>query len=158
MTTILSAKMSQIENSTAQEVAKVEMESKVPKLIGALVICFCIAWLAVILRIISRRMKRTALKSDDFLIITSLVCSDLPFRCRTDESLSFRPLAQHYSVWALDWHTMALEGMQYPLTMPNFSLWYDACLNLISDLWVTGLLKQYRGQWCLKYYAAWIFS
>ena len=97
-TTILSATMSQSENITAQEVAKLEMASEVPKLIGALVTCFCIAWLAVILRIVSRRMKRTALKIDDCLLITSLVCSDLPFRCRTDGSLWFRPSPQQCSV------------------------------------------------------------
>ena len=79
--------MSQSDNSTAQEVAKLEMASEIPKLLEALVTCLCIAWLAVILRILSRRIKRAALKIDDYLLVTSLVCSDLPFKCRTDESL-----------------------------------------------------------------------
>ena len=79
--------MSQSNNSSAQEVAELEMASEVPQLLGALVTCLCIAWLAVILRIVSRRIKRTALKIDDYLLIISLVCSDVPFKCRTNESL-----------------------------------------------------------------------
>ena len=79
--------MSQSENGTAQEVAEIQTASEVPKMIGAFVMCLCIAWLAVILRITSRRIKRTALKTDDFLLMASLVCSELPFRYRTDELL-----------------------------------------------------------------------
>lgn len=65
--------MSQSENGTAQEMAEFGTASEVPKMVGAWVTCYCVAWLAVILRIISRRMRRTGLGPDDWLILTSLV-------------------------------------------------------------------------------------
>ena len=82
--TILFDTMSQTETGTAQEVAEFGTASEIPQMVGAWVTCFCVAWLAAILRIISRRMKRTDLGADDWLIITSLVCARLPFRYRTD--------------------------------------------------------------------------
>ena len=52
---------------------QVESESEVPQLIGAFIACLAIAYLGVILRLISRRLKKTDLKADDWLIVTSLV-------------------------------------------------------------------------------------
>ena len=76
--------MSSAGNATAQETNQLEVASEVPQMIGAFVACLIIAYSGVLLRLISRRLKRTDLKADDWLIISSLVRSELPIEYRTD--------------------------------------------------------------------------
>ena len=72
---------------TALEANQVESETEVPRLIGAFVACLVIAYLAVILRLISRRLNKTDLKADDWLLVTSLVSSMLLLKYPADKVL-----------------------------------------------------------------------
>ena len=67
--------MSSTKDATAQETKQPVTASEVPQMIGAFVTCLVIAYVGVILRLISRRLKETDLRADDWLIVSSLVCS-----------------------------------------------------------------------------------
>ena len=80
--------------ASAQEAAEVQYEedhlsdSHVPQLIAVFTVSLAIAYSAVVLRLISRRMSRTQLKWDDWVICLSLVSIGLnavsPFRLSND--------------------------------------------------------------------------
>ena len=65
--------MSSSKNGTEQVLGD---ESQVPQLMGAYITCLIIAYTAVALRFLCRRMKQTQLGIDDWLILASLVSSD----------------------------------------------------------------------------------
>ena len=59
--------------STPQDTALHEDQSQVPQLVGAFVTCGVLAYLAVILRLVSRRMQNQPYKADEWFIVSSLV-------------------------------------------------------------------------------------
>ena len=56
-------------------------QSKVPSIIATCVICLFIAYVGVLLRLASRRILGTSLKTDDWAIILSLVRSSIEPLC-----------------------------------------------------------------------------
>lgn len=48
-------------------------ESRVPAIVSSQIACLVIAVIAVVLRFVSRRMIKTALKADDWMIVAALV-------------------------------------------------------------------------------------
>ena len=52
-------------------------DDKGPAIVGGSVVLIVVATVAVVLRLVSRRMKRTAWGSDDYTIVLSLVRHDL---------------------------------------------------------------------------------
>ena len=66
--------MSSVRNGTEQALRD---ESQVPQQMGAYITCLIIAYTGVALRFLCRRMKQTQLETDDWLILASLVSSDL---------------------------------------------------------------------------------
>lgn len=79
--------MASAKNDTAPEANQLASESEVPRMIGAFVVCLVVAYLGVILRLISRRLRKTDLKTDDWLIVTSLVGSTLSLKDPADKVL-----------------------------------------------------------------------
>ena len=66
--------MSSVKNGTEQALGD---ESQVPQQMGAYITCLIIAYTGVALRFLCRRMKQAQLRTDDWLILASLVSSDL---------------------------------------------------------------------------------
>ena len=60
-------------NATAFSSQQREDESRVPQLMGAYITCLVIAFVGVMLRFLARNLKKTPLKTDDWLIVVSLV-------------------------------------------------------------------------------------
>lgn len=61
---------------TAADIAYQEAhvdDNAIPGIIAANVICIAAAWIAVPLRLYSRRLVRTSISTDDWLMIASLV-------------------------------------------------------------------------------------
>lgn len=69
--------MSSAKNGTEQAFQQFENESQVPQQLGAYITCLIIAYSGVALRFLSRHMKKTPLRTDDWLIVVSLVSSEL---------------------------------------------------------------------------------
>lgn len=69
--------MSSAKNGTEQAFQQFENESQVPQQLGAYTTCLIIAYTGVALRFLSRHMKKTPLRTDDWLIVVSLVSSEL---------------------------------------------------------------------------------
>ena len=65
--------MSSAKNGTDQALQSYGNQSQVPVEIGTYITCLVIAYTGVALRFVSRRLKRTQLKTDDWLIVVSLV-------------------------------------------------------------------------------------
>ena len=69
--------MSSVKNGTEQALQQFGNESQVPQQLGAYITCLIIAYTGVALRFLSRHMQRTPLGTDDWLIVVSLVSSEL---------------------------------------------------------------------------------
>ena len=65
--------MSSAKNGTEQALGD---ESQVPQQMGAYVTCLIIAYTGVALRFLCRRIKQAQLRTDDWLVLASLVSSD----------------------------------------------------------------------------------
>lgn len=63
-------------NGTEQLMQQSENESRVPQQLGAYITCLIIAYMGVAARFLCRRMRRTSPKTEDWLILVSLVSSD----------------------------------------------------------------------------------
>lgn len=74
--------MTSATNGTEKALQQSRDESQVPQQMGAYITCLIIAYTGVALRFLCRRMKRTSLGADDWLILVSLVSSTL-----TDQGL-----------------------------------------------------------------------
>lgn len=48
-------------------------DNKVPEILEYQIICFILAIIAVILRLVSRRLHRASIQSDDYMILIALV-------------------------------------------------------------------------------------
>lgn len=69
--------MTSATNDTEKALRQSRDESQVPQQMGAYITCLIIAYTGVALRFLCRRMKRTSLGTDDWLILVSLVSFDL---------------------------------------------------------------------------------
>ena len=65
--------MSSLKNATPQIPQHYGDETRIPEQMGTYIACLIIAYTGVVLRFVSRHIKRTELKADDWLIVVSLV-------------------------------------------------------------------------------------
>ena len=72
-------------------------ETAVPRLIAVFIICYVISYISVVLRFISRRLSRTELGTDDWLMLASAV-SRISIGSVVNLTLISQFTALHYSI------------------------------------------------------------